>query len=98
MRSTHAAEPSASHAVDESRAAGGADLAASQPESVVGTEGGVLVSEVGSWISYASLVHDGINQPQPRPFVEMAVSQAEAFLEEEVMASILQEFAAAPHG
>ncbi len=97
MRSVHAAEPTAVHGADESRAAS-ADLAASHPESVVGIEGGVLVSEVGSWISYASLVHDGINQPQPRPFVAMAVTQAEVFLGMEVMTAILQEFAAAPRG
>lgn len=98
MRSVHAASPSAGHAADESRAHGGADLSASQPESVVGVEGGVIVSEVGSWISYASKVHEGINQPQPRPFVGMAVAQAEAFLGEEVMMAILAEFSTAPHG
>lgn len=98
MRSVHAASPSASHAADETRASGGVDLSASQPDSVVGAEGSVLISEVGSWISYASKVHEGVNQPQPRPFVGMAVASAEAFLGEEVMTAILAEFSTAPHG
>lgn len=98
MRSVHAAPPDADHGADEGRAHGGADLAATSPEAVVEASGGVLVSEVGSWASYASLVHDGINQPQPRPFVAVAVPAAEAALGKEVMAVILQEFAAAPRG
>lgn len=98
MRATHAAPPSANHGADEGRAYAGADLAATSPEAVVETEGGVLVSEVGAWISYAALVHDGVNQPQPRPFVAIAVPAAEAALEEEIMAAILQEFATAPRG
>lgn len=98
MRSVHAASPSADHGADEGRAFSGSDLAASQPESVVDAQGGTLVADVGSWISYASKVHEGINQPQPRPFVGIAVREAEAFLGEEVMAAILQEFSTAPHG
>lgn len=98
MRSTHAAPPSADHSADEIRAHSGMDLAATDPHSVVEASGGVLESEVGSWASYAGYVHEGINQPQPRPFVEAALPQAEAALEDEIMKAILREFAAAPRG
>lgn len=98
MRSVHAAAPDTDHGADEARAHGGSDLAATSPESVVEASGGILTSEVGSWVSYAQLVHDGINQPQSRPFVAVAVPEAEAVLEAEVMAVILQEFATAPRG
>jgi hypothetical protein len=98
MRSTHAAPPSADHGADEGRASGGADLAATAPETVVEVDGGALVSEVGSWTRRGVFVHDGVNQPQPRPFVAVAVPAAEAALGEEVMSVILQEFATAPRG
>lgn len=98
MRSTHAAPPSADHSADEARAHGGMDLAATDPCSVVEASGGVLESEVGSWASYAGYVHEGTNQPQPRPFVEAALPEAEAALEDEIMKAILREFAAAPRG
>lgn len=96
MRSTHAASPSASHDADERRAHGGADLAATdiEPLAVVETAGSTLASEVGSWASYASFVHDGVNQPQPRPFVSAAVPAAEAALHKEITEAILREFAA----
>lgn len=98
MRSVHAAPPSADHSADEGRASSGSDLAASSPEAVVENEGGFLVSEVGSWISYAGYVHDGINQPQPRPFVEAAVAEAMIALDVEIMTAIVAEFARAPRG
>jgi hypothetical protein len=98
MRSVHAAPPSADHSADEGRTHAGADLAATSPEAVVEASGGVLEAEAGSWISYAALVHNGINQPQPRPFVSTGIPAAEAALEGEIMAAILKEFAKAPHG
>ncbi len=98
MRSVHAAKPSADHGGDEMRAQGGQELAATSPEAVVEASGGVLESEVGSWVSYAGYVHNGVNQPQPRPFVGNAVPAAEAALETEIMTAILQEFAMAPRG
>ncbi len=97
MRSVRAAHPDADHTSDEARAYGGQNLAATSPDSIVEASGGVLVSEVGSWISYASFVHEGINQPQPRPFVAVSVPAAEATLESEIMTVILEEFAKAPH-
>ena len=95
-RSVHAAHPDADHVSDEARAYGGQNLAATSPDGIVEASGGVLVSEVGSWISYAALVHAGINQPQPRPFISVAVPAAEAALESEIMLVILEEFAKAP--
>ena len=97
MRSVHASRPDAEHGGDEARARGGQDLAASSPDDVVGVSGSVLMSEVGSWISYAMFVHEGINQPQPRPFVGGAVPAAETTLEVEIMKVILEELARAPH-
>lgn len=93
MRSVHAAPPDANHASDEARAYGGFDLAATSPDMVVAASGGTLVSEIGSWVSYAAYVHDGINQPQPRPFIQAAVPAAEAVLGEEIMSAIIREFA-----
>ncbi len=98
MRSVHAALPDADHSADEGRAHGGMDLAATVPESVVEASGGTLSSDIGSWVSYAAFVHDGVNQPQARPFVAIAVPEAEAMLEQEIMLVILQEFATAPRG
>ena len=97
MRSVHASRPDAEHGGDETRARGGQDLAASSPDDVVGVSGSVLMSEVGSWISYAMFVHEGINQPQPRPFVGVAVPAAETTLEVEIMKVILEELVKAPH-
>lgn len=96
MRSVHAAPPNADHAGDEARAYGGFDLAATSPDMVVEASGGTLVSEVGSWISYAAFVHDGTVNSQPRPFVQAAVPAAVAVLGEEVMLAIVREFATAP--
>ena len=96
-RSVHASHPNADHGGDESRAHGGQNLAATSPDGIVEASGGVLVSEVGSWISYAAFVHQGINQPQPRPFIEFALPAAETALEVEIMQVILEELAKAPH-
>ncbi len=98
MRSLHAARPSANHGGDEMRAQSGQDLAATSPDGLVEASGNVLATEVGSWISYAGYVHDGVNQPQPRPFIAVTVPFAEAALEVNVMEAILQEFATAPRG
>lgn len=97
LRSIHAAPPDADHASDEARAYGGFDLAATSPDAVVAQSGGTLVSEIGSWVSYAVFVHNGtIDHPQPRPFVQVAVPAAEVALETEIMTVILKEFAKAP--
>ncbi len=96
LRSVHAAHPDANHTSDEARARGGQSLAATSPDGLVGASGGVLVSEVGSWVSYASLVHQGVNQPQARPFVAVAVPAAEVALDTEIMRVIVEEFAKAP--
>ena len=84
MRSTHAAAPGIDHGADESRASGGADLAATDPHDVTARRGTQIVSEIGSWISYAEHVHAGVNQPSPRPFVAAVVPDAERALQEEV--------------
>lgn len=97
MRSVHASRPDAEHGGDQARARGGQDLSATSPDDVVGVSGSILMSEVGSWISYANFVHQGINQPQPRPFVAVAVPAAETTLEVEIMKVILEELARAPH-
>ena len=97
MRSVHASHPDADHVSDEARARGGQNLMATSPDGIVEASGGVLVSEVGSWISYAALVHQGVNQPQPRPFIAFAVPAAETALEVEIMTVILEELAKAPH-
>ena len=75
-RSVRAAHPDADHVSDQARASGGQNLEATSPDGIVEASGGTLVSEVGSWISYAALVHQGINQPQPRLCVSVAVSAA----------------------
>ncbi len=83
-RSTHAAKPDANHSGDESRASSGGDLAAQSASQAAGAKGDQLISEVGSWISYAAPVHDGAFQPQPRPFMKQAESAANTALREEV--------------
>jgi hypothetical protein len=83
-RSTHAASPDTDHGADESRAAGGSDLAATDPTTVTERRGKKIVSEVGSWISYSEHVHAGANQPSPRPFVAATLPKAERILQEEV--------------
>lgn len=84
MRSAHAASPGVDHGADESRAASGEDLVATAPTDVTERRGTQIVSEIGSWISYAEHVHEGVNQPSPRPFVTATVSDAERALQEEV--------------
>ncbi len=98
MRSTHAARPSASHAGDEARAHSGMDLGANDPDTVWESSGGVVEAESGAWISYADKVHQGINQPQPRPFVEQTVQMAESAMDKNVMEALIKAFAAAPRG
>lgn len=93
MRSTHAASPNVDHGADESRASGGEDLAATNPTDVTERRGSQIASEIGSWISYAERVHEGVNQPSPRPFVTAIVPDAERALQEEVERAI-QEMAA----
>ncbi len=98
MRSTHAARPSADHSGDEGRAHSGMSLAASDPDAVWEATGGVIEAESGSWVSYADKVHKGINQPQPRPFVEQTVTMAESAMDKNVMEALIRAFAAAPRG
>ncbi len=98
MRSTHAARPGEAHAGDEARAHSGMDLRAIDPDTVWESSGGVVEAESGSWISYADKVHEGINQPQPRPFVEQTIQMAEAAMDRNVMDALIKAFAAAPRG
>lgn len=90
FRSTHAARPSNDHSGDEGRAFAGEDLAASEPLDVVERRGDQIMSEIGSWISYAEYVHNGVNQPSPRPFVSAAADAAEQIMEEEVAAAVIR--------
>lgn len=95
MRATHAARPDADHSSDESRAAAGEDLAANSPSEVVERRGNQIMSEIGAWISYSDLVHSGVNQPQPRPFVAQTAQVAERALQEEVERAVRQMMTAA---
>lgn len=88
FRSTHAAAPNVEHNNDQDRAFAGEDLAATRPEDVVLRQGTEIMSDVGSWIRYASYVHEGANQPSPRPFVEAARDGAEQAMTEEVEAAV----------
>lgn len=83
MRSTHAAAPGVDHGADQSRAAGGENMAATSPADVVERRGNQIVSEIGSWIDYAEYVYRGVNQPSPRPFLPPP-TDAERALQEEV--------------
>ncbi len=94
MRSTHAAKPDADHGADESRATGGSDLAATDPSDVTERRGNQIVSEIGSWIGYSEFVHEGVNQPSPRPFVTATLPDAERAMQEEVERAV-REMAAA---
>lgn len=98
MRSTHAARPGVDHGGDEARAHSGMNLQASDPDAVWEASGGIIEAESGSWISYADKVHKGVNQPQPRPFVEQTVQMAEAAMDRNVMEALIKAFAAAPRG
>ncbi len=98
MRSTHAARPGATHEGDEARAHSGMDLYASDPDAVYEASGGLVEADAGSWISYADKVHQGINQPQPRPFVGTTVQMAESAMDKNVMEALIKAFAAAPRG
>lgn len=89
MRSTHAATPSTDHSGDESKAASG-DLRATNPSDVAERRGDQIMSEVGSWISYAEHVHEGVNQPSGRPFVAATEQEAEKFLVEEVQNAVIK--------
>lgn len=93
-RATHAAAPGLDHAADESRAAAGEDLAATDPTKLTERLGSQIVSEIGAWISYAELVHTGVNQPSPRPFMTASIPEAEKALQEEVERAVLQMVAA----
>lgn len=83
-RSIHAAPPDAQHGGDEARASSGTNLAAQSASQAAGAKGDQLISEVGSWISYAEFVHKGVNQPQERPFMKQAEEVAGQALREEV--------------
>lgn len=90
LRSAHAARPSTDHSGDEGRARGGADLVATQPLDVVEMRGDTIASEIGSWISYSEYVHQGVDQPSPRPYLRSAEDQAGDILEEEVDRAVEQ--------
>lgn len=87
-RAAHAARPSHDHSGDEVRAAGGEDLAAHDPMQVVEMRGDTIASHIGVWISYAYFVHEGINQPAPRPFMRNLEKQATDIMNEEVTQAI----------
>ncbi len=88
-RATHAARPSNDHSGDEVRAAAGEDLAVYDPMRVVEMRGDTIASHIGVWISYAHLVHEGINQPAPRPFMSNLEQQAVEIMDEEVKQAIM---------
>ena len=94
MRSTHAASPEDDHSADESRSANGSDLRASSASDVVNRRGDTIMSEVGSWISYAWYVHEGASGHGPRPFVTMARPEAERALQQEVEQAVVRMMAA----
>lgn len=94
FRSTHAAPPGAEHSSDQSRAFAGEDLLATVPEDAVLRRGTEIASEVGSWIRYAPYVHEGVNQPSPRPFVSASRDAAEQALREEVEQAVIEMIAA----
>ncbi len=83
-RSVHASPPDTQHGGDESRASSGGDLAAQSASQAAGAKGDQLISEVGSWISYSEFVHNGVNQPQARPFMKAAEPAAATILREEI--------------
>lgn len=88
-RAAHAARPSNDHSGDEVRARAGQDLAAHSPLQVVEMRGDTIASHIGVWISYAHAVHEGINQPAPRPFVRNLDKDAADILNEEVTEAIM---------
>ena len=88
-RATHAAHPSSNHTGDEARASGGEDLAAHDPLQVVEMRGDTIASHIGVWISYAQFVHEGVNQPGPRPFMGDLDKDAADIMNEEVTQAIL---------
>ncbi len=88
IRSVHAAPPDAEHTGDESTASSGSDLAATVASQAAGMRGDTIMTEVGSWISYAAPVHDGAFQPQPRPFMKQAEPAATVALREEVARTV----------
>ncbi len=89
-RAAHAAHPSTDHSGDESRAAGGEDLAAQNPMQVVEMRGDTIASHIGVWISYAEFVHKGVNQPTPRPFMSNLEQQATDIMDEEITQAIMR--------
>ena len=92
IRSVHAARPSNDHGSDENRASGGADLKATKPREVVERRGKNLVSESGSWISYAESVHEGrgMGERTAKPFITRALNDAQNILNEEVLEAVLR--------
>ncbi len=92
LRSAHAARPSNEHGSDEDRALGGADLKATKPREVVERRGKNLVSEAGTWISYAEAVHDGLGRGErtAKPFITRALNEAANILDDEVVEAILR--------
>jgi len=84
FRSTHASPPDMDHSGDEARAHSGEDLATSAAQATGKASNGKIGSDIGSWISYADFVHDGVRQPEPRPFVDAAEDEANDIIEEEM--------------
>lgn len=74
-RSIHTAPPGTDHSGDYARARS-SDLGGKQSPNIVGEEGDNLVTEVGTWLKYASRVHNGTGpRMTPRPFLTDALTQ-----------------------
>jgi len=89
FRSTHASNLGKSHAGDERSAFSGTDLGTSSPAEVVSERLGAYSSEIGTWISYAVYVHEGLGQGArtPKPFSVSVHAAAPRVLREEMTAA-----------
>lgn len=87
MRSVHAAPPGNAHSDNEGEAS---DMAATSPAAAVGRRGAEMESAVGTWLRYGEYVHEGVNQPSPRPFVELSQPDAEAAMREEAERALIR--------
>lgn len=83
-RSVHTAPPGTDHSGDAARARH-TDLGGKQSPSIVGEEGGNLVTEVGTWMRYARRVHDGTGpRMTPKPYLGDSITQNRRFIEETI--------------
>ncbi len=70
MRGMHAHKASTTDSGKHAKAASGTDLKATDPLSVVERRGKEFRTAVSNPVKYADKVHDGVNQPQERPFTD----------------------------